>query len=153
LSLADLVADASFSTFPAVDRVFLPLLCPGHALQVDGEWARLVPLSPLRFRGESHVVLSAPAPGLALNLMKARGTNVELFALRLSGGRRSVPGARAVMVLEGRLSVPGGPTVQPCEVVVLDGSVALRAEEDTLAVEIREGDATCRAWARPGSRN
>lgn len=76
LSLAELVADASFSTLPEVDRVFLPLEGLGHSLSIDGRLQPLAPRVPVRFAGEADVSLVAPTAGLALNLMARRGVAI-----------------------------------------------------------------------------
>jgi environmental stress-induced protein Ves len=81
LSLAELSADAAFSPFPGLDRVFLPL-AGDLSLTVEGRVIEAVRHQPIRFRGEDAVSAEVRVPGRALNLMVRRG--VLLGDLRVS---------------------------------------------------------------------
>lgn len=139
LSLADLITDASFSTFPQVERVFVPLVCHGHTLSIDGESQRLLPLSPVRFAGESVVALSAPTPGLALNLMVRRGVDVDLTVRGLGAGDLLSSRTPAVVVLTGRLGITGGPVIGPLEAALLDAAAVAADGTDAVVAEVRVG--------------
>ena len=137
LSVADLVADASFSIHPGVDRVFLPLEGLGHLLGIDGRLQRLAPRVPVRFAGEAAVSLVAPTPGLALNLMARRGAGVDLDVRRVRTGQVLARRTRAVFVLEGRIALAGGPVLKPLEVALLDDVVSTAAGTDAVVAEVR----------------
>lgn len=72
LSLAELTADALFSPFPGLDRVFLPL-AGDLSLTIEGRVVEAVHHRPVRFRGEDTVSAEVRTPGRALNLMVRRG--------------------------------------------------------------------------------
>lgn len=72
LSVADLDRDATFSDFPGLDRIFLPLV--DVILHIDGERRPVPSGSPASFPGEATVAVELIAgPGRAVNLMMTRG--------------------------------------------------------------------------------
>ena len=74
VSVADLVVDGWFSTFPGVDRTFVPE-SGGFELRVDGEAQTTAALQPVRFPGEAAVEVTGltGVPIRALNVMTRRG--------------------------------------------------------------------------------
>ena len=77
LSVADLEADAVFSDFRGMDRIFLPLV--DVVLHVDGVRRPVARCTVASFPGEASVAVELVAgPGRAVNLMTVRG--------RCSGG-------------------------------------------------------------------
>ena len=71
ISVADLVRDAPFSTFPGTDRLFTAL--GPLRLTVNGVAADLAAGDQVRFAGEDAVSVALDQPTRALNVMTARG--------------------------------------------------------------------------------
>ncbi|MFI6358608.1 HutD family protein [Streptomyces sp. NPDC050743] len=71
ISVADLDRDAPFSTFPALDRLFVAL--GPLRLTVDGRQQRLAADDQARFAGEASVAVVLGTPTRALNVMTRRG--------------------------------------------------------------------------------
>lgn len=139
LSLADLVADAPFSRYPGVDRVLLLLEGVDLHLSVDGRPRPLALRSPVRFDGESEVSVSAPTPGLALNLMTRRGLGADLRVRRVTRGHTWGSELRAVVVLDGRVGLDDGPVLKSLDVAVLDGELAAAEGTDASVAEVLVG--------------
>ena len=111
----------------------------GHTLSIDGESQRLLPLSPVRFAGESVVALSAPTPGLAPNLMVRRGVDVDLTVRGLGAGDSLSSRTPAVVVLTGRLASTAGPAIGPLEAALLDAAAVAADGTDAVVAEVRVG--------------
>ena len=92
LSLAELTADAPFSPFPGLDRVFLPL-AGDMSLTIGDRVVEAVAYQPIRFGGEDAVSAEVRAPGRALNLMMRRGVLLGDLRVRASGGSAEAPSA------------------------------------------------------------
>ena len=105
LSLAELTADAPFSPFPGLDRVFLPL-AGDLSLTIGDRVVEAVPRQPIRFSGEDAVSAEVRVPGRALNLMVRRGvfsSAISTPAVRASPSAARVRrGHRPLRRLHGR---------------------------------------------------
>lgn len=73
ISVAEIIGDQPFSSFPGIDRVILQLDGPAMVLRVDGQDQPIE--QPFAFPGEARVTCRLSAPGTAhdLNLMTRRG--------------------------------------------------------------------------------
>ncbi|WP_037370493.1 HutD/Ves family protein [Amycolatopsis orientalis] len=71
VSLADLLEDAPFSSFPGIDRLFTAL--GPLRLTVNGSATDLERGDQLRFAGEDAVTVALDQPAQALNVMTRRG--------------------------------------------------------------------------------
>jgi environmental stress-induced protein Ves len=71
ISVADLDLDASFSYFPDMDRIFVPL--NPLSLTIDGVVTVLGACEQVRFAGESTVTVNLVEATRALNVMTRRG--------------------------------------------------------------------------------
>lgn len=89
ISLATLTGVVDFSTFPALDRLFVAL--GPLRLTVDGETTALRAGDQIRFAGEAHVTVSLDAPTHALNVMTRRGVAQADVVLRDTVGVRGRP--------------------------------------------------------------
>lgn len=91
VSIAELVRDASFSSYAGYDRIFTPVLGDGIALSLDGGAFLSCPLlAPFVFRGEARVECRlGGAPGRAFNVIVAREhCCARVQVLRLAAGER-----------------------------------------------------------------
>ncbi|NKQ57674.1 HutD family protein [Amycolatopsis sp. K13G38] len=80
VSLAELVHDAPFATFPGMERLFTAL---GRLrLTIDGTPVELSPGEQIRFAGEAPVTVSPARPTRALNVMTRRGSFRAQVVLR-----------------------------------------------------------------------
>ena len=68
--------------------------------------------------------ISAPALGLALNLMSRRDVPANLRVHNVSGARTWQRQTRALVVLEGRVVLGEGAVLGPHDVAVMDGELA-----------------------------
>ncbi len=93
ISLADLDRSATFSPFPGVSRLFVPL--GPLRLSVGGETVTCAPGDRVRFAGEAPVQATITHPMQALNVMTARGRFHADVSLR---ARTSTPPASPLVV-------------------------------------------------------
>ena len=86
VSIADVVGECSFSSFPGIDRTILLIEGQAMVLTIDGARRALDPLAPVRFVGEAEVTCSVPdGPTRDLNIMCRRGewsSSVEVLDAR-----------------------------------------------------------------------
>ncbi|MEV8273039.1 HutD family protein [Microbacterium sp. NPDC077184] len=111
LSIADLRGRMSFSSYPGVERVLIPLSAPSVVLTVDGVDHRVTRERGIRFAGEARVVASAERGGLSvLNLMVKRGLAAPTYRIdRVRGGTVVDTSTTLAVLLEGTATVDGLP--------------------------------------------
>lgn len=102
ISVADLVGSAEFSTFPGLDRLFVPL--GPLQLTVEGRVQSCEAGDQVRFSGEAQVTSTIPAPTRALNVMTRRGLCRAEVALRSRNGSDSPDPSVVATVLLGALA-------------------------------------------------
>lgn len=101
VSIADLEQESAFSTFPDLNRLFIPL---GPArLSVDGAERQCEAGDQVRFAGEASVSAAARVPTRALNVMTRRGKYRAEVLLRSRGSGRSAHDRPHLTVLLGAL--------------------------------------------------
>jgi hypothetical protein len=83
VSVADLDRSAPFSSFPGLDRVFIPL--DPVRLMVDGVPNDVLPGEELRFQGEAVAAVVVSRPTRAFNVMTLRGQCSAAVTLRSPG--------------------------------------------------------------------
>lgn len=99
ISLADLDRSATFSPFPGVSRLFVPL--GPLRLTIGGETVTCEPGDRLRFAGEAPVQATIARATQALNVMTARGRYRADVALRRSDSATPVSASVVASVLLG----------------------------------------------------
>jgi uncharacterized protein len=101
VSVADLQHESEFSSFPDLNRLFVPL--GATRLSVDGSERHCEAGEQVRFAGEAAVSAAARVPTRALNVMTRRGKyRAEVF-LRSRGSDRPTRGCPDLTVLLGAL--------------------------------------------------
>lgn len=101
VSLASIDRPGTFSTYPNVDRILMPLGAAAVLLNVAGVETLLVPTSQLSFAGDDTVSAQLPdGSALALNLMVRRGGPSGYMTL-VSGDEQAslIPTAATVIVI------------------------------------------------------
>src|SRR5262249_48833907 len=122
LSPADLTADAPLSSYPRIDRGFLPVESKRLVGSIGGRRPPAPARMPNPLPGEAPVAAQVGAPSLALNLMLRRGIHGTLRLRRLTGHVRWSAATRALVLLQGRLTqgdgVQGDAALAPLDVLV-----------------------------------
>lgn len=121
ISVANVAADGSFSTFVGVDRTLVMCGGAGMLMLVDGARRLLRRFESMDFPGEAHTsVQLVEGPTVDLNVMTARETTRSTLSICTVAGRTSVrsePGGTTVLVaLEGGLGLQGDQGAAPATV-------------------------------------
>lgn len=101
VSVADLEQESDFSSFPELNRLFVPL--GATRLSVDGAELECEAGDQVRFAGEASVSAVARVPTRALNVMTRRGKYRADVLLRSRGSDRSAHDCPDLTVLLGAL--------------------------------------------------
>ncbi|MBB1157184.1 MULTISPECIES: HutD/Ves family protein [Amycolatopsis] len=101
ISVADLLEDAPFSSFPGIDRLFTAL--GPLRLTVNGTPTDLGRGDQIRFAGEDTVSVALDQPTRALNVMTRRGLYRAEVVLR-SPAESGTDGAVATIDLGGQIA-------------------------------------------------
>lgn len=101
ISVADLDRSAGFSTFPGLNRLFVPL--GPLRLTIDGKTCAFEAGDQIRFSGDARVSATVRVPTRALNVMTRPGTYRAEVALRSHPGTSAVGPAVVATVLLGGL--------------------------------------------------
>jgi uncharacterized protein len=101
VSVADLEQSSRFSSFPELNRLFIPM--GATRLSVNGSERQCEAGDQVRFAGEASVSAEPPVPTRALNVMTRRGRYRAEVLLRSRGSERSGRGRPDLTVLLGSL--------------------------------------------------
>ncbi|WP_207100173.1 HutD family protein [Paracoccus shandongensis] len=149
LSIATIAGDGAFSAFPGIDRTLVLLSGNGVALQLDdGAEQVLKPGDLLAFAGE-QAVRSRLLDGIVrdLNFMGRRGratARVDRVALQDRASLDLGPGGGAVVLRDGRASLPDGTGLGQGDTILCDPGrgerVTLTGRADLVVVRFGLGD-------------
>jgi environmental stress-induced protein Ves len=126
VSIATISEAGSFSVFPGVDRVLMPLSPMGLTLVVDGRVRLVARHETISFAGEATVgAVDVTSEGDDLNLMTRRGACDGSIELRRIEGAQSfaasVDGTVLLVVLDGDLSWTNRPLLERDTVLLPSG--------------------------------
>lgn len=102
ISVADLDRSAEFSTFPGLNRLFVPL--GPLRLTIEDETRACEAGDQVRFSGDARVSATVPVPTRALNVMTRPGTYRAEVVLRSHHGTSAVGPSVVATVLLGGLA-------------------------------------------------
>ncbi|MFD1210555.1 HutD family protein [Arthrobacter sp. GCM10027362] len=124
LSLAELEADADFSTLPGIDRVFVLATTGPVIINVESMASILKLGQAARFPGEASVTVTLPAgsPQLGLNLMTRQDSCTGELSVEFRDGEVHLDpdeGVISTMVLAGRARLIDGRTLKELDTLVM----------------------------------
>lgn len=149
VSIADVVGECAFSSFPGIDRTILLIEGQAMVLTIDGARRELDPLAPVRFVGEAEVTCSVPDGSTRdLNIMCRRGewsASVEVLDARKPISVVPIPeGITFIACFAGPWSLvePADHRLGPCDFVRIACPATVQAAEPLILIRVarvREG--------------
>jgi environmental stress-induced protein Ves len=150
VSIATISESGSFSMFPGVDRVLVPLSPAGLTLDVGGSIRNLAQHEAIEFAGEENVsATDVFEPGDDLNLMTRRGVVTGALtmhsvaeAIKLSAG---ISETRVIVVLTGEIGW-GDQRLGPRDALLLPpaGRLTVVGEAELAVISVRRAPLSSR---------